>query len=783
MKKIFWIINLTVIFVHSIVSAQTSNPLTFSEIMFYPTENNGEFIEIYNTSATQSINLTGYKIKYYTSTADNLVSFIGGMILEPGKFAVIIENDYDYINGIYKNIIPADAIVIKISDASFGTSGMANTTSRDVSLIDPSNNVVDLYVYSADNNPGISDEKFVLSKNNEASNWRNSTQINGTPGKINSVTPISYLNDLSIRLNNYNPLNPVEKDTVFISFVVKNIGALDVNNFSVDIFDDLNGDSTKQANEILYTKDFTDLATGDSLIVQTKFYAPTVGNKLIIGKVYYSIDQNFVNNTAFVKLTVSEKPAGFAEVVINEIMYIPSSDEPEWIEIYNRSDRNINLKNWKVTDLTSTTTIITTDYILAPKEYLVISSDPTISNLYTNPIKLIVRQLPSLNNSGDNVVLKNATNLTIDSVKYLPEWGGNVGGKSLERISSEAGSNLSTNWKTSESKYRATPSQINSVTPKNFDLRVKSITSKSKYAEVGKSLSLSVIIENIGLNNASSFSVKIFKDRNLNNIEDDDEKIFETSGTNLLSTQTREFLFNVIDLNVGLNQFIARVDFLNDNFFENNSQSYKINGVVINENYGDLIINEIMYAPSSGEPEWIEIYNKSNKDINLNGFQIYNASAKNKVVNKTTIIKPEEYFVVTKDSSMFSKYTRAQKFVVANFPTLNNTSDVVVIKDSLDRTIDSLKYKSTWGGSNGKSIERIEFMNSSVDSTNWKTATNILGATPGFVNSVSQKKYDVAVQNILFNPTRPIVGTKVNISCNVKNIGKSNASFKLILNR
>lgn len=764
------------------VFAQTS-PLTLSEIMFNPSENNGEFIEIYNTSTTETVNLAGYKIKYYTSTADNLVAFIGGMDLAPGKFAVILENDYDYNNGVYKNLIPADAIVLKISDASFGTSGMANTTSRDVSLLNPSNVVIDTYIYSADNNAGISDEKFLLTKNNDASNWRNSTRLNGTPGAINSVTPINYLYNLTIKLNSITPVNPVERDTVKISFVIKNNGEFDASNFSVDIFKDANGDSIKQAGEILFTKDFFDLSTNDSIIVESKFYADKIGQQLVIGKVNYSLDEKTSDNTSYVQVNVSEKPASYADIVINELMYLPANDEPEWIELFNRSDRIINLKNWKISDQTSTTTISTSDYYIAPGEYLVISSDATISNFYPQSLKLIVKQLPSLNNTGDQISIRNSNNLTIDSVKYLPEWGGNSGGKSLERISTEAPSNLASNWATSESKYKATPSKINSVTQKKFDLRVGSVTSQSKYVEIGKSIQIKVVVENKGLNSASNYSIKLFKDRNLNNFEDDDEKISELTATNLNSLQTKEFTFTVSDFEVGTNQFIARVDFVNDEFTENNSSLFKINAVIINENFGDLVINEIMYAPNSGEPEWIEIYNNSTKQINLNGYQISNSSSKNKVVNKNIFLNPEEYLVVTKDSSMFTKYPRPQKFVTSIFSSLNNSGDDVVIKDSLDRTIDSLKYKSSWGGLNGKSLERFDFNKSTNDSTNWKTANNVLGGTPGFVNSISKKKFDVAVNNLTFNPSKPLAGEKVNLSCNVENIGKNEATFKIILNK
>ncbi|MDP3583134.1 MAG: lamin tail domain-containing protein, partial [Ignavibacteria bacterium] len=264
---------------------QTGSVLTLSEVMFNPSESNGEFIEIYNTSTTETVNLTGFKIKYYTSTADNLVSFIGGLDLQPGKYAVIIENDYDYNNGAYKNLIPADAIVLKISDASFGSSGMANTTSRDISLLNASNLVVDTYTYSADNNAGISDEKYLLNKDNSSTNWRNGTSANGTPGKINSVTPVSYLYNLTVRLSSLTPANPVERDSVAVKFIVKNSGVLDAANYSVEVFRDANADSIEQVSERIFIRSYIDLSSNDSIFVETKFYADQVGQNLLIAKV------------------------------------------------------------------------------------------------------------------------------------------------------------------------------------------------------------------------------------------------------------------------------------------------------------------------------------------------------------------------------------------------------------------------------------------------------------------------------------------------------------------
>ena len=52
-KKIFFLS----IFIFNITFSQTDTLLILSEVMFSPTSGNNEFIEIYNLSSTQSVDL------------------------------------------------------------------------------------------------------------------------------------------------------------------------------------------------------------------------------------------------------------------------------------------------------------------------------------------------------------------------------------------------------------------------------------------------------------------------------------------------------------------------------------------------------------------------------------------------------------------------------------------------------------------------------------------------------------------------------------------------------
>jgi len=137
-----------------LVISQSDSTLILSEIMFYPQTGPNEFIELYNYSETESININGYKIKYSTSNPDVITDTGEGTILPPKSFAVILEGDYPFGSGIYDGLIPPEALVVKISDNSFGTSGMANTENRPIWLLSATDDTIEAYFYSTPNTQG-----------------------------------------------------------------------------------------------------------------------------------------------------------------------------------------------------------------------------------------------------------------------------------------------------------------------------------------------------------------------------------------------------------------------------------------------------------------------------------------------------------------------------------------------------------------------------------------------------------------------------------------------------
>ena len=758
------------------IIAQTDTSLIISEIMFNPNGSNTEYVELYNLSETESIDLNGYKFKYYTSSADVIISAGFGTILPPKSYAIVLEGDYDFTSGIYNSIIPSSALILKISDNSFGTSGMANTTDRPLALSRPNNDTLEIKIYTANNGTGISDEKVLMSKDTTSSNWGNSLINNGTPGYRNSVTPLEY--DIAVTTFNLQSNQIVVGNAFLMSATLKNLGSSTANNISVKFFFDSNNNNLPEPNEMVNQQEIHSLLSGDTILLVNQFVTTSAGAYRFFVSAEYIADENLANNTLSVIGNALIPSALYNDIVINEIMYAPSTGEPEWVELLNKSTSTINLKNWKIKDnTTSQATISNTDLFLEPDSFLVISNNSSISNFYNVSSKLVIISFPALNNTDDAVVIKDSNGFVIDSVYYFSSWGGSSG-RSLERIYVDSNSLLQSNWKTSAGITKGTPGRKNSVSPKNFDLSISNLLFDKKYVSENETANLLVWVKNLGEPISTEYKVQLFADVNQDSIAAISELISEVSGNNLLSKDSTNFSFAVTQFTIGLNRFIVKVSLLADEDTLNNIAFTSLQKVVINELRNDLVINEIMYAPATGEPEWIELFNRSSKSIDLKNYKIADSNDTLTVNVNSIVVNPSEYIVFTRDSSILQYYNVSSKIIKATFPTLNNDFDKVVILDSLNRAIDSLRYQSNWGGaSGGKSLERISTEISSTDSSNWKTNNSTAKATPGKKNSVTRKQYDMQLTQVFSEPYYPITGDNVWLYANVKNIGNENLSF------
>ncbi|HSD65040.1 MAG TPA: lamin tail domain-containing protein [Ignavibacteriaceae bacterium] len=765
------------LFITSYSAAQTGTFVRLSEIMFYPSSGNNEFIELYNTSSTESIDLSDFKIKYYSASPDIISDAGEGTMLTPLTYAVILEGDYDFSSGIYNDLIPGEALLLKISDNSFGSTGMANTADRPIWLLSASNDTIDIYTYTADNSQSHSDEKIYVESDSSQTNWLNSIPLNGTPGFKNSVTPVNF--DLSISAVKILPLIPVQGDDISIEAIIKNQGENTAESFNVKIFNDTNLDSVPQNNEQIYSQEFFNLNPVDSVIASTGINSASTGIYNIIVKIIYTPDEDTLDNMVCKDFIVYPQGSLYNDVVINEIMYAPYSGEPEWIEIYNRTPSAININKWKFSDEDHTVTITYQDFIIPGNSFVVLTKDSSILNYYSVTSEIIEFNLPALNNTGDAVVIKDSLGNIIDSLVFTPDWGGGEG-RSLERISVNVPGNQQDNWHTSESIFKATPGEINSVTPKNNDLKIFSFTTQD-YGIVGEPVEFEINIKNEGLNLSPEYSLSLYNDVNQDSIPQSSELISSLNSTPLSPGDSIKLYMTSPDCHEGDNYYIMKLNVSADDDTTNNIAYTNMTGILIYEQRNDLVINEFMYDPDSPQPEWLEIFNRSNKIIDLKNYRMADGIDTVIVNRNSLIIYPDEYAVISSDSSILNYFNITSLLIVKSLPALNNSGDKIILLDSLNLVIDSLEYSDEWGGKDGKSMERIDPENPSTDPVNWASTRSRNNGTPGFINTVTKKFYDISVDDIIPSPLFPVFGDNTFLKIKINNYGMNPGNFSLKL--
>ncbi|MDQ3194043.1 MAG: lamin tail domain-containing protein, partial [Bacteroidota bacterium] len=194
-------------------------------------------------------------------------------------------------------------------------------------------------------------------------------------------------------------------------------------------------------------------------------------------KIIYEVDDDTSNNISVRRIYVSGE-SGSGGIVINEIMYDPLTNLSEWIEFYNASGQQINLKKWKFKESAAGITLSTQDLFLNPGDYLILAHDSSIFESYDllknpNPNQIVkFSNGISLNNSGENISLTDSLNNVIDAVSYNPNWNNpelpDTKGISLERINPSFGSNDKNNWNSCADIAGGTPGLQNSIFLKNL---------------------------------------------------------------------------------------------------------------------------------------------------------------------------------------------------------------------------------------------------------------------------------------------------------------------------
>lgn len=142
---------------------------------------------------------------------------------------------------------------------------------------------------------------------------------------------------------------------------------------------------------------------------------------------------------------------------------------------------------------------------------------------------------------------------------------------------------------------------------------------------------------------------------------------------------------------------------------------------------GDIIITEIMQNPTTiidSDGEWLEIYNTSTSDIDLNGWKLRDDDIDEHIIGGPLIIPSHEFLVLgnNDDTSVNGDYTvdyRYSDFLLAN------GVDEVVLEDPDGIEIDRVNYDGGPGfpDPNGASMTLTDFQADNNIGSNWFTST------------------------------------------------------------
>ncbi len=164
------------------------------------------------------------------------------------------------------------------------------------------------------------------------------------------------------------------------------------------------------------------------------------------------------------------------DIVMNEIFADPEPHlelpTAEYIELYNTTDIDIDLTGFTISDATSESDPFPS-FILAANDYVIVIDENVVDSFAGFTDLLLIPSLPSLNNDGDDLVLKDASGNLIHSISYELDWYDNAikedGGWSLEMIDPSNPCQGDANWTASEDVSGGTPGEINSVFGENAD--------------------------------------------------------------------------------------------------------------------------------------------------------------------------------------------------------------------------------------------------------------------------------------------------------------------------
>lgn len=434
----------------------------------------------------------------------------------------------------------------------------------------------------------------------------------------------------------------------------------------------------------------------------------------------------------------------WGDIVFTEIMYDPAPvidlPEVEYVEIFNRSECAFSLSD--IIFENRDDHIELPDSVIPPNTYMVLADNDFYSEIASWFNVVSVSSLPALINDRANLQLRNKQNELIAFFEYSPSMHiskfKEEGGWSLEIIDYNNLCDYENNWTSCENLRGGTPGAENSVSDVNSDIISPEISFVECVSDTILIVHFSEFMEHSGSLGQGSFS-----------IEGSEIKVAQIKIPEVISDYVILYLNQKINSKYKYN---LQCKFQFADCSGNTSSSSNV-AFAMGElpEYTDVIINEILFDPISEGADFVEIYNRSIRNVSFSNLYI---ASKNKngeidefyrLTEENRILFPGEFYVISEDCSNIQENYHTQDtfncIEPAEMPGLAKTEGNVQVILRTGDVVDELYYTDDMhfellNSKEGVSLEKISYDVSSSEESNWQSASEMVGfATPGYINS------------------------------------------------
>lgn len=424
-----------------------------------------------------------------------------------------------------------------------------------------------------------------------------------------------------------------------------------------------------------------------------------------------------------------------AQVLINEIHPTPPGGEPEWVECI-APWANADLSTWYVCDA-RTCVRLPPSLKVAKGGVVVLTRDAeALREARTVPRDAVVVEcvLPSLNNTTDVVMLRDADSVLIDSVSYRVT----VKGRSIERDADGM-------WAASLARDSATCGYLNSRVVLSVDVRMAELRAG------GPVPTIDVIVENRGRRTVEAVPIAIAIG----------ERTERTQTPALAPMTSWTWKVPIADVDPHAMHCVAWTELMDDR-----SQNDTIDAMLLRPPVGGtVVITEVMFDPANGQCDYVEVYNGSDSAVDLEGWALVDESADTVRAGPGAVVHPGSYGVLATDTivrSMMEADDRSRLGLVRRTFNINSDGEMISLCNPSGFVVDVVHVLATshvpdLAEHKGVSLEKWSPTLLGTALASWTSSGDLRGGTPGRSNSVERELPPHGVGAVHASDQRPHV--------------------------